>query len=119
MTRELWTGVWVTIDSPWSEITGGITGSGDLLACEIPFELFAEYEWVEEGTGYREALIPAADLNRYRRWRAWECVECDRVAPAGSPGWRQVEVSGPFTSVERYATCPDHADADVEQPPQD
>lgn len=33
---------------------------------EIPEALFTEYEWVEEGKPYREALIPAARLNPHR-----------------------------------------------------
>jgi hypothetical protein len=28
--------------------------------------LFAEHEWIEEGKLYREAMIPATELNRYR-----------------------------------------------------
>ena len=39
----------------------------DVLALEIPEALFVDYEWVEEiSFGYREALIPAENLNAYR-----------------------------------------------------
>jgi hypothetical protein len=31
-----------------------------LLELTIPEELFSEYEWVEDGKTYREAMIPAA-----------------------------------------------------------
>jgi hypothetical protein len=34
-----------------------------LLVLDIPEEIFVEYEWVEEGKLYREALVPAAILN--------------------------------------------------------
>jgi hypothetical protein len=37
----------------------------DLLAVEIPEEVFAKYEWIQEGLGYREALVPAEIVNRY------------------------------------------------------
>jgi hypothetical protein len=34
-----------------------------LLALEVPISVFEEYEWPEEGRGYRESLIPATTLN--------------------------------------------------------
>jgi hypothetical protein len=30
---------------------------------KVPVQLFERYEWVEEGKGYREALVPAEELN--------------------------------------------------------
>jgi len=60
----------------------------------------------EEGKGYREALIPAAELNRYAAWAAWECSACGRVAAAGSPGWRTDEWANPITGATEHAeTC--------------
>jgi hypothetical protein len=37
-----------------------------VLELEIPDEVFAEHEWVEEDKPYREAMIPAAKLNACR-----------------------------------------------------
>jgi hypothetical protein len=60
-------GVWVSADWPLDENEGahGPLSGGGVLAVEIPDELFIEHEWVEEGKTYREAMIPAADLNQY------------------------------------------------------
>ncbi len=56
------TGVWVS-DRP---LDAGEGARGDtLLTLDIPTALFFEYEWVEEGKPYREALIPAAQLNAH------------------------------------------------------
>jgi hypothetical protein len=63
LTRQVWRGVWVS-DTPLTVNEGAV---GDVvLAVDIPLPLFDEHEWVEEGKGYREALVPAAELNRYR-----------------------------------------------------
>lgn len=60
MTRHLYSGVWVS-DRP---LDGNEGAFGDVvLAMEIDEHLFAEYEWVEEGKGYRESLMPADRLN--------------------------------------------------------
>ena len=56
-----WRGVWVS-DRPLL-LDGGSCNA--LLALEIPDELFAEYEWVQEDATYRGSLIPATILNRY------------------------------------------------------
>ncbi len=32
----------------------------DLVVLDVPEDLIGEYEWVEEGRGYREWLVPAA-----------------------------------------------------------
>ena len=109
MTDQLWTGVWVTIDQPWDLVVGGAPAyhnDPELLAIEIPLELFVEYEWVQEGIGYREALIPASELNRYPRWRAWECVECGRVEREHSPGWRTVTHIRPDNTELIIRVCP-------------
>jgi hypothetical protein len=57
-------GVWVSADFPLNE-NEGARGEA-VFRLDIPDELFTEYEWVEEGLGYREAMIPAAKLNRHR-----------------------------------------------------
>jgi len=54
--------VWVA-DSPLDENEGA---DGDrVLAIEVPEEAIADFEWIEELTGYREWLVPAEVLNRY------------------------------------------------------
>ena len=32
---------------------------------DVPEEVMAEWEWVEEGKGHREFLVPAEIVNRY------------------------------------------------------
>lgn len=55
MTGHMQTGVFVS-DYPLDENEGA---RGDVvLALRIPDELFGEYEWIEEGKPYREAMIP-------------------------------------------------------------
>jgi hypothetical protein len=105
-TRNLYTGVWVTIDRPWDPIIGGLAPGKDpaLIVVEIPLKLFVDHEWIEEGKPYREALIPAEELNRYPRWAAWECVECERIEREGACGWR----SALLCDGERLSVCPDH-----------
>ena len=36
-----------------------------MLAGDIPENVIAEYEWIEEGKGFREFLIPGEVVNRY------------------------------------------------------
>jgi hypothetical protein len=43
------------------------TAGEDVLDLEIPEEIVAPFEWVEEDTGYREFLVPAEIANRYLR----------------------------------------------------
>jgi hypothetical protein len=110
MTGEPHGGVWVTVDRPWDLTIAGPPPGDDpaLLVVAIPSELFDRYEWVEEGKGYREALVPAGELNRYPVWRAWECAECGRIAPEDTPGWRSELLEHPFGGDrERVSACPD------------
>lgn len=61
--REL-SGVWFSSE-PLDENEGA---AGDtLLMLELPAALFEEFECVEEGKTYREALIPAEVVNGYGR----------------------------------------------------
>jgi hypothetical protein len=46
------------------DINEGADGRA-LLAVEMDEGVFAAHEWVEEGKGYREALVPAEVANRY------------------------------------------------------
>ena len=63
LTAERWRGVWISAPWPLDENEGA---DGDaVLAIEIPETVFVTHEWVEEGKTYREALIPAEELNRY------------------------------------------------------
>lgn len=62
LTPEVWSGVWlsdIALDS--NEDAGGDT----LLVIEIPEDVVAEYEWVEEDKLYREFLVPAGVVNKY------------------------------------------------------
>jgi hypothetical protein len=55
-----WRGVWVT-DRPLH--LDSAPGNA-LLTLDIPEELFAEYEWIQEDATYRGSLIPSTLLNR-------------------------------------------------------
>jgi len=62
LTVDRWYGVWVSAE-PLDENEGA---TGDTyLTVEVPEEIVAPYEWIEEGKGYREFLIPAEVLNQY------------------------------------------------------
>lgn len=62
LTDSLHRGVWLS-DIPLS-VCEGAKGK-DLLTLEIPDDVLAEYEWVQEGPAYREFLIPAEVVNSY------------------------------------------------------
>jgi hypothetical protein len=62
MTKNVYTGVWVS-DVPLDANEGALGET--LTEMEIPEELFEQFEWVEDGKPYREALIPAALLNEH------------------------------------------------------
>jgi hypothetical protein len=64
LTDRMWEGVWFS-DEPLDFNEGA---KGDtLLRLDIPSKLFEKYEWVEENKGYREALIPSVEINKYAR----------------------------------------------------
>lgn len=88
MTASVHRGIWVTLERPWSLVTGG-TPDEALLVVECPDSVVAPFEWIEEGKGYREALVPADLLNGYPVARAWECVNCGAIELEGSPDWSQ------------------------------
>lgn len=64
MTDQEHAGVWVSSEP--LDCNSGAFGD-EVLTLEIPDDLFSRYEWVEEGKGYRESLIPAAMLNAIGR----------------------------------------------------
>jgi len=66
MTGQVFEGVWISnIPLDANEGAHGPV----LLAITIPIVLVRDYEWVEEGKGYREFLVPARTLNAYGRVR--------------------------------------------------
>ncbi len=62
-------GVWLA-DRPL-DVNEGADGDG-ILVLDIPEEVIAEYEWIEEGKRYREFLVPAEIVNRYGPPRIYE-----------------------------------------------
>jgi hypothetical protein len=55
-------GVFVSADWPVDENEGA---DGDVvLELQIPDDLWAKYEWIEEDGTWRQAMIPAKDLNQ-------------------------------------------------------
>jgi hypothetical protein len=83
MTDELLVGVWVSTRRPDIRST---PGAGGVVEFDVPDSLFERYEWTGEGSPVREALIPAAVLQRYGS-RPW--VEPDDsvvyTEPRGAP----------------------------------
>lgn len=79
-------GIFVSADWPLDVNEGA---DGDVvLALEIPAELFERYEWVEVDKGYREALIPARDLNGFPLVRLTD-DEIDELSIAKWSGWNE------------------------------
>jgi hypothetical protein len=62
LTERLHGGVWLT-DRILDSNEGA--ASEDVLDLEIPEEIVAPFEWIEEDKGYREFLVPAEIVNRY------------------------------------------------------
>jgi hypothetical protein len=60
-----------------------------VLEVQIPEPLFVEYEWVEDGKTYREALIPATRLNAYRR--TLRVLTDDEADALGAARWTTSE----------------------------
>jgi hypothetical protein len=62
MTNTTHSGVWLS-NIPLDENEGAF---GDILlevSTDMTESEIAEYEWIEEGKGYREFLIPAIEIN--------------------------------------------------------
>lgn len=81
MTAHLFRGVWVA-DWPL-DCNEGAKGD-DLLVADVPECLVAEFEWIEDGKGYREFLVPAAILNQY----IWRLVDTDEEEESSAKRWR-------------------------------
>jgi hypothetical protein len=64
-----WRGVWVSEEVFDASSLGIAWGEGVVLALSMPEDLLAQWEWVEEGKGYREFLVPAEILNASGRPR--------------------------------------------------
>jgi hypothetical protein len=83
MTDELLVGVWVSTRRPDVRST---PDAGGVVEFDVPDSLFERYEWTGEDKPVREALIPAAVLQRYGS-RPW--VEPDdsvvHAEPRGAP----------------------------------
>jgi hypothetical protein len=93
-------GVWVTLERPWDLAVAPVADDDPaLLVIEVPDDAVADYEWIEEDKGYREALVPADVLNRHPVYRAWQCDECGAVAPERTPGWRSEVIETIFEPV--------------------
>ena len=67
LTDSEHSGVWVS-DRPLSAGEGGVIGNEPLLRVDVPEDVLREYEWVEDGKGYREWLVPAMVLNQHPRY---------------------------------------------------
>lgn len=71
LTENTHSGVWLS-NEPLDENSGA---SGDTLL-EVTTEMtqseITQYEWVEEDKGFREFLIPAAEINRRMKIRIVE-----------------------------------------------
>jgi hypothetical protein len=64
MTESEHRGLWLS-DRPPDANEGA--GADTVIAVDLPLSMAAldQYEWKEEGKGYREWLIPAAVINKY------------------------------------------------------
>jgi hypothetical protein len=60
MTSQLHTGVWLS-DTPLDENEGACSEA--LLVLQLDEVTVAHFEWIEDGKGYREFLVPAAIVN--------------------------------------------------------
>ena len=73
MTRNTYRGVWVS--NIVLDASCGVPAGNVVLQLEVAISAteLKKYEWVEEGKGYREWLIPTKELNpRVRRIRIWQ-----------------------------------------------
>jgi hypothetical protein len=71
LTRNTYSGVWLS-DAPLDENEGAcghilLEVVTEMTECEI-----AQYEWTEEGKGFREFFVPAAQINSRMKIRIVE-----------------------------------------------
>src|SRR5437867_3558114 len=83
MTERMWRGVWVSADEPLT-VNEGAGTARDILVIDVPENLVAGFEWIEEGKPYREFLVPAVILNAHEVSLRWECSECGTLADPAS-----------------------------------
>ena len=63
-TARKFSGVWLS-DSPLSVNEGAEGDTVLMVSFSIPLSALADYEWIEEGKGYREWLVPAEVIRRH------------------------------------------------------
>ena len=63
-TAEEFTGVWLS-DRPLDVNEGAEGDTALMISFSIPLSALANYEWIEEGKGYREWLVPAEIIGRH------------------------------------------------------
>jgi len=63
LTARTWRGVWLS-DRPDAVVADGTPGDA-VLSLAIPVAAIRQYEWIEDGKGHREFLVPAAVVNQY------------------------------------------------------
>jgi hypothetical protein len=73
LTDQEWTGVWVS-DRPFDE--GAEESTLLQIELALPEDAIADYEWIEDGKGYREWLVPARLLNEHANVRVVD-VDCE------------------------------------------
>ncbi len=66
-------GVWIS-NTPWD----AERGREALFEVRVPIRVVRKYEWVEEGKGQREWLVPARTLNRHAQVRLLSPLEEDQ-----------------------------------------
>ncbi len=69
LTQHVRRGVWLSDDV--LDISEGAWGD-TVLELEIPENIVAQYEWIEEDKGFREFLVPADVVNRFGIKRRYE-----------------------------------------------
>ena len=62
LTDRLHGGVWLSDRILYAN--EGVAAA-DVIDVDIPEEIVAPFEWIEEDKGYREFLVPAEIVNRY------------------------------------------------------
>ena len=62
LTNNIHHGVWVS-DSPLTNQSG--CSDPVVFEIDVPMDLIADHEWIEDGKPYREWLVPASVLNTF------------------------------------------------------
>jgi hypothetical protein len=64
LTNRLWSGVWFS-DQPLDENEGACGNVLLRIKLDKRRREIAKFEWIEDGKGYREWLMPAALINKF------------------------------------------------------